>query len=360
MGLTKRYYEEMTEGGMNLLSAQGKWVCKECFEDYALQQFIEENADHEECSFCGTENEEPIAAPLEEVARFIHTRLCHFYDDAAEWLRYETAEGGYQGTTYDTWDILEDVVELPQDDDGSLFQALVDAVGDRTWCEARPYALREHESLIWNWKYFCDYIKHERRFFFMSGTPPYATRGHDEDQYLSPELLLHQIAEFCVRHEMVKEIGLGTRLYRVRPEPVDKHYEQPLELGAPPAEVATTSNRMSPPGVPMTYLAEDLATAVAETLKLGEDPKLARFAMAEFELTRPLKVLDLTAVPSVLSMFDESGDADREGLLFLRNFSRELALPIARDDRIHVEYIPTQVVTEFFRAGTHRPELQSL
>lgn len=359
MGLMKRLYEEMTESGMNLFSAQGKWVCSGCFRDYAIKQFIQDNADATECSFCEATGTEPVAASLVKVARFIHARLCHFYDDAAEWLPYETAEGGYQGSTYDTWDIISAEVELTNDDD-SLFQVLVDSVGDRTWCDSKPYAPREHESLIWSWERFCNFVKHERRFFFMAGTPSYVNRRDDPDAYLSPSVLFQQIAEFCVRHEMVREVRTGTRLFRVRPEPLGERYERPLELGAPPPEFATTSNRMSPPGVSMTYLAEDLSTAVAETLKPDEDPRLAVFAMAEFELMRPLRVLDLEAVPATPSMFDESGDEYREELLFLRRFTRSLALPIARDNRVHVDYIPTQVVTELFRTGVGMQELMGL
>jgi hypothetical protein len=35
--------------------------------------------------------------------------------------------------------------------------------------------------------------------------------------------------------------------------------------------------------------------------------------------------------------------------MFLHSFARVVSKPIAHDDRIHVEYVPTQVVTEYFR-----------
>jgi hypothetical protein len=33
----------------------------------------------------------------------------------------------------------------------------------------------------------------------------------------------------------------------------------------------------------------------------------------------------------------------------LHSFAEQIAAPVARDDRVHVDYIPTQVLTEFLR-----------
>ena len=34
---------------------------------------------------------------------------------------------------------------------------------------------------------------------------------------------------------------------------------------------------------------------------------------------------------------------------FLHDFSKEVSRPIERDDRIHIEYLPTQAFTEYIR-----------
>jgi hypothetical protein len=39
----------------------------------------------------------------------------------------------------------------------------------------------------------------------------------------------------------------------------------------------------------------------------------------------------------------------RKGLIFIRALTREIARPVDRTDRIHVEYTPSQVVAEFIR-----------
>ncbi len=38
-------------------------------------------------------------------------------------------------------------------------------------------------------------------------------------------------------------------------------------------------------------------------------------------------------------------------LLFLHRLARDISRPIIRDDRVHIEYVPTQVVTEFIRSA---------
>ena len=44
-----------------------------------------------------------------------------------------------------------------------------------------------------------------------------------------------------------------------------------------------------------------------------------------------------------------SEEADFDWLIFLREFLLDFSSPIERDDRIHIDYVPTQVVTEYLR-----------
>jgi RES domain len=105
---------------------------------------------------------------------------------------------------------------------------------------------------------------------------------------------------------------------------------------------------MSPPGVVMTYAAEDRDTALAET---ANEP--GTFAVGEFVNDRDLLILDLTRLPESPSVFAELPDSmerdPRPQLNFLHRISLEISRPIARDDRMHIEYVPTQVVTEYVR-----------
>ena len=60
-------------------------------------------------------------------------------------------------------------------------------------------------------------------------------------------------------------------------------------------------------------------------------------------------MLDLTDVPDIPSIFDEVRYNERPPPIFLCHFESEISKPIIRDDRVHYEYAPTQIVAEYFR-----------
>lgn len=98
----------------------------------------------------------------------------------------------------------------------------------------------------------------------------------------------------------------------------------------------------------MLYASDNPETAVRETAKAP-----GAFAIGTFKTLRDATILDLASVPPIPSIFTQVPDTleydPRPPAIFLNYFAYELSKPIARDDRIHVEYIPSQVVTEYFR-----------
>jgi hypothetical protein len=70
---------------------------------------------------------------------------------------------------------------------------------------------------------------------------------------------------------------------------------------------------------------------------------------ATFTPKRTLSVVDLSKVtiPSVVNRGVSRQEQYRS--VFLGGFARDIAEPIVRDERVHQEYVPTQVVTEFIR-----------
>ena len=73
------------------------------------------------------------------------------------------------------------------------------------------------------------------------------------------------------------------------------------------------------------------------------------WTMGAFRLRRPARVVDLSTPPGVPSLYDPERRHLRPGLIFLRHFVSEISKPFVRDDRIHIEYVPTQVVIEWLR-----------
>lgn len=95
-------------------------VCGGCFADEGIKSFIEENATDEECSFCGATSENPIAASIREVAEFIEEGVRRAYGNPDECgMSWDSEDQRYYpGSTYDTTDLVSDLVDLPNDDDG--------------------------------------------------------------------------------------------------------------------------------------------------------------------------------------------------------------------------------------------------
>lgn len=89
-------------------------------------------------------------------------------------------------------------------------------------------------------------------------------------------------------------------------------------------------------------------TALAETADKSGD-----FAVGTFRILRVVTLLDLREPPKVPSLFDINHAPDRRWARFMRDFVDDFQRPIARDDRAHIEYVPTQVVTEYFRTVVH-------
>jgi hypothetical protein len=143
-------------------------VCADCFKDEGIKGFIEENPTDEECSFCGATADEPIAAPIREVAEFIEEGIRRAYGNPDECgMSWDSEDQRYcPGSTYNTPDLIGDLVDLPNDLDGKLFYAICHNFDNDLWCDVDQYRLSDHEQLQYSWDHFCRVIKHERRFFF--------------------------------------------------------------------------------------------------------------------------------------------------------------------------------------------------
>jgi hypothetical protein len=149
---------------------------------------------------------------------------------------------------------------------------------------------------------------------------------------------------------LVKKMPARTRLFRARVGPSGKPYRTARKLGPPPERKAIAS-RMSPAGIPMFYGAGDEYCAIAETV-VGRLPKGKIINVGVFETIEDIQILDLTNVPAVPSLFSPTRHL-RPILRFLRSFVKDLSKPIKKDDHVHTEYIPTQIVTEYFRHSFH-------
>lgn len=330
------------------MSQEETFVCARCFADKGITDFIMRRAELMQCSFCLYIGDFPTAAPFDEVVEHIQECLHREYDRAGNQLPYDGREGGFLGaTTWDTHDlILEEVeLELPNDLHGELFWAICKVLENDQWCEAHAFRLNDDEQARYSWQNFTEVTKHSRRYFF--GNYGADSRDNELD---TPGEVLDRIFNYGRQAGSFKDLPEGTPMFRARWQASDSYLESPAELGPPPEDKATQSNRMSPPGVVMFYAAAAVETALLETANAP-----GQFAVGRFETLSKAKILDLTAIPPIPSLFLETEYTSklldiRRMLKFLRHVATQISRPIERDDRAHVEYVPTQVVTEFIRS----------
>ena len=328
------------------MTTQGRHVCTECIDDPGIRDFIESAETEGECSFCDGQST-PVAL-LDEIAEHMRNCLYVEYDDANDWLISD--EGVDYIQWWDAWDLLTDeiMLELPKDSDSRLLREIVDCLPDHSWCTADPHDVPDQEKVRYDWAWFAEIVMHRRRFFFES----YGREPHEDN--LSPGEFLERVFEYTESYDLFQPLPAGTRLFRARIQEPGTKLMSAQELGPPPKEYATQSNRMSPPGIPMFYGCDLPETALRETATNKE----GRFAIGCFTTRRPAVILDLTKVPPVPSLFQLFPNSrrfrPRQALGFLNHVADEISRPIERDDRVHFNYIPTQVVTEFVRSKLAR------
>ena len=342
MGIAKRMLEEEQDRGYR--KNIGKTVCVNCFEEDGLRSFIEDHQTQISCSYCKS-GKRVKACELDLLIEHIVSSLRREWGHPAdEGLPYESTEGGWQvSTVYDTWELL-DIIGL-ENIHGDIYDDICRSILNQEWCERDPYSLSLDQSLFYAWKKFSEFVKNHSRFvFFKVKNKNYDSYQHDE---IDPVQILDYLGNIFNSLELVKEIETGISIYRVRIVKPDEMLSSARELGSPPTQFATIPNRMSPSGIPMFYGAFELQTAIKETYEhSGEDKKAF---VGIFNPIRPLKVIDLTENIYMPSLFDHRNSSKRSYMAFLLDFIEDFTKPIDRKDRAHIDYVPTQIVTEYIR-----------
>ena len=326
--------------------SSNKFVCGDCIGNDGIRGFISANAEANRCSFCRVASDGPIAAPLDHVGKYINRCLREEFGDALKNLPWDNEEREFIGENWYSVELLTDVIELefPNDHNCVLLDKLVGYLDDITWCERNGLGLTDREYVQYNWAYFREVVMHRRRFFFLDyGPDPY------ELEVFDPGQVLRDIFAFANETGLFKMLPAGTHLYRARWEQAGARLETPQELGPPQENAAIQANRMSPPGIVMFYGCDAIETALLET---AQQP--GTFAVGCWKLLRPAALLDLTDIPAIPGLFEYDPEGGRyvfrRALTFLHHVAEQMSQPVARDDRVHVDYVPTQVVTEFLRS----------
>lgn len=322
------------------------YVCKNCFSDKAIQRYITANAVANECYYCGRISKyRDIAAPLDVIIALIHRCVEREWADAnEEGIPFEN--GDWQGDVIHGWSLFPYEIDFPTDN-GELQHEIRQSIENRGFCRINYYGVHPHEALMYSWDDFCQFVKHHARYLFLKYKLP--KDAWEEDEHLIPSnKILGELSTIIMKTGLVRKIPAGTKYIRVRIHDSTVKYATVKELGPPPQYNARYSNRMSPAGIPMFYGATKKTTSILETIQKGAESKNMA-TVAIFETLNEFNVLDLTKLPKLPSFYDEENAKERSIIAFLRSFVEDVSTPIDKDGREHIEYVPTQIFTEYFR-----------
>lgn len=192
-----------------------------------------------------------------------------------------------------------------------------------------------------DWSCIAAELKHGRRFFNAQALGFFSRLVDEALDATDPMRGAQKV--------VVQELPAGTEFFRCRlaaDEASARHIvaNAASELGAAPKSKAG-NNRMSPAGVPLIYLAKDMATAVAEVR-----PSLGDLAVVgRFRLRVPVKVFDFPALTeklhhSPLSWFDPEHDERCRMRRLLAFVHDDIARPVRAAD---TDYVVTQALADF-------------
>lgn len=353
MGQAKKMWMDLMERGDWPDGLDDKFVCSRHFDDPYLKRLIHRYAEDGEgkCSYCGRRGEVcSMQHFMEQVSWKIHmyfddvnnASLLYadsFYDDENEVIPGFKRVGEYiapKEAEYfeSTWDLMDDLGLVSDDED--LDNDIESVFTTEEWIERDILHEDYGRALLNKWQSFVLAVTHIRRFTFLA-TPEFLPLVKGEEGKRDTDIL-SSLQALIIQQGLIRELPEGTKLYRARRVcDKSKKYEFNDITAAP--DTSATANRMSPAGISMFYASFCKETAVKECV--GDEEYIL---LGEFATLKPIRVLDLTHIPGP-SFWMENWQEN----LFLHSFNREVTKRLDAKDKNQLQYIPTQVFTEFLR-----------
>ena len=319
----------------------GQFVCVECcFDGDDVRALVKENEIDEPCSYCNKQGAAPLVDIFAMVVERIRTEWCPISDSG---LSLETIKEGNWPGAVDRCEVPGYVGLEAQND--QIVEDLGGALTSGDWVENEPYGVSEFQGLKYGWERFCKRVKHHRRYFFSDED---SGDEYPDPNEIPPSSALSVVVHLAMNSDLCHTLPAGTTVYRAR---VGKHTAEGDMLSPPPEH--TVSSRMSPIGIPMFYGSFDLETALNETYIQSRGECGDIVTVATFKTAVPISVVDLSRLPPIPSLLSAEW-RKRDGIIFIRHFATDVAEPVEKDGREHVNYVPTQVFAEYLMTSKSR------
>ncbi|MDX9710355.1 MAG: RES domain-containing protein [Trichloromonas sp.] len=325
--------------GIDIDELKAKRLCHHCVGEEYLGDEVRRKGRRGQCSYCGRSAR---SYKLEDFADRVETAFeQHFLRTSDQPTSWELSflsdrESNYEWERHGepvVWAIAN-AAEIPEQAAQDIQIILDDRCGDfdsekmgdeTEFCSESYYEEKGPSDSAWQeeWSYFERSLKTEARFFSRS------TAAHLES-------IFSEIDKMSTTDGRPLLVDAGpqtmlTALFRARVFQSDEKLTEALSrpdryLGSPPSVLAAPG-RMNAHGISVFYGSDDSGVAIAEV----RPPVGSQVAVARFEIVRPLRLLDLTALSSVNedgSIFDPGWAARLERATFLRSLSLRITKPV--------------------------------
>jgi len=317
----------------------GTFVCQNHFNDDFLNEKIRKEGEKGICSYC---NKRLIVIELEAVLTLIAVGLDYVYEDPANG-RYlnKDSEYGFDGNVQpfeviwwdDPFDLRIEDKKLLQDVNNQLST-------DQLYCERDEFG--SHEEYLHDlWNHFKEVLKHKVRFAF------HFSETFRQWNLSDPIDILHQVETTILKHNMISALPAKTILYRARQHSIENEVNDATRIASLPNFLNKTAGRMNAAGISLFYCSKQKNVTVKEVVSKRRT-SMPYYTTAIFKNKKELRLVDLTKLPEISSIFDETNNHSRDVIFFMKSFVTEVSLPVLQKDSI-LEYLQTQVITEYIR-----------
>lgn len=325
--------EELSSYG--LVGGPDRDVCARHFTDKSIKNFIRRNSFPGECEYCSNGKS---VVDLEMLMKFLMNAVLHFYTDPADFSPWD---GEYYVDHQTSWEILTDKFELDVDVN-NLFEDMSNWTDpNEAWADSNKFHGDGQYARPNSWNHFSYLVKHEVRYLFHLYI--------DDDSHVRPKPaeILNDVGKMVKKYKLLTLIPKGKKVYRCRQHDINEKVTKVEQICAPEIKFCKNPNRFSPAGISMFYCAESLQTTLKETIDTNWAH--SNYTTGEFSTKNDLKVIDLSNLPNYPSVFNENKRKMYDDLFFLNAFIKDLTRTFSKDSAVHIDYVPTQVVTEYFK-----------
>lgn len=352
MGWAKKIMMEIQEqGDWPSDDLHEKYVCSHHFKDYGLKAMIDEKGHDGVCSYCGRKGTvRDMYSLCEDITWKVKMYFSDidnaglmlassFYDDEHEIIAGYRRIGPYIAPIGNTYFASKDTMlqnlGLVSDNE-QLDKDISDVFTTEQWISRDFYEEDQTVKLNIQWNKFAASVKYNRRFTFLA-LPEFEPMlvgdgGHSEN-------ILSGLQELMLQQGLISTLPPYSKIYRARKvSDLNKQYGF-IDITSSPNKVAS-SNRMSPAGVSMFYASFEKETAMKECVGNEEDAMI----VGTFETARELTIVDFTKIPK-----NSFWVSNWQGIRFLNMFHSNITKKVDPEDKNLLQYVPTQVLTEYIR-----------